>query len=128
MKQIIYFKLSVIALCSFSCRTPQKNTPDREFEGIIRYAITYENSTDKNLYGDSLIIFYSKGNVLKQYIGASPDGLQKEIILTAANQYFFNKLGSDILFTYDLRKSPMHLLDISHEHTDTKILGNTVSL
>lgn len=109
----------------FQERRFRSGTFRKGFEGIIKYHITYKNNKDSGFYvGDTLLLYYSKGNLIKQFNGKFRLGLKKEIFLSARNEYYMSFGSSDALYSYDLTKEHDTKLDsMNHSSTGVKILG-----
>src|ERR1700754_4239046 len=110
----------------WSCNNSTTNGPlhRKEFEGLVTYRITYENHPEDISYGDTLKLWYSKGNLIKSYNGKAVHGIRKEIFLIKGNRYFFQVRDSDSLITADIASEKyMTLVSSQHSITDTRILG-----
>jgi hypothetical protein len=113
---------TILSACNSTDQKPvSKNI--KEFEGIITYKITYKNNPDSLLYGDTLKIFYSKGNFIKQYNGMSPKGLNRELFLKDNSQYYMQTGASDTLYSFDIRQKDVKLLSSKQSVSTYKILG-----
>ncbi len=120
----IFFLLPVY----WSCKNSATNQPlnKKEFEGLVTYRITYDNHPEDNSYGDTLKLWYSKGNLIKNYNGKAEHGIRKEIFLIKGNRYFFQVGNSDTLINADIGSDKyMILVSSQHSITDTRILGHT---
>jgi hypothetical protein len=96
----------------------------KEFEGVITYRISYVNCPDNIINGDTLSVFYSKGNLVKLYNGNKPDLPYREVYLLAGNQYYLQIRRSDTISRFDVRQNKnMDLVASSHSLSDTRILG-----
>lgn len=124
-------KLPWIAFCLFHfCACKNKSERDafkgKEFEGLITYRITYDNYPAEYGYGDTMLVWYSKGNLVKLFNNKLIKGLRKEIFLVKGNKYFFQVGNSDSLFSGDIgTEKRTKLLHSQHSFTDTRILGHT---
>ena len=119
---------SLILLIFFSLNCGQKvNTNLKKevgyFEGIITYKILYRNNKDADLYGDTMKVYNSKGNLLKEYNGTSPKGLRQEIFFGSTNKYYMRIGAVDSLYSYDITKNDIVLISEKHLKNDTSILG-----
>jgi hypothetical protein len=122
--QLIVFFLLLFCACHDSLDKSVDKA--KEFEGLITYKITYENFPEDHSYGDTMKIWYSKGNMLKLYNGKVSGGLRKEVFLVRGNKYFFQVGNSDSLFSGDIGNDKItKLLNSHHLFTDTRILGHT---
>ncbi|KAA2243340.1 hypothetical protein F0L74_12610 [Chitinophaga agrisoli] len=110
----------VLLISLFSCRQQAGNT---EFEGIITYKIIYKDYTLGD-YGDTLKVFYSKGNMIRAYNTKDPKGLRKEIFLAKGPRYFMNIGPSDTLYSYDITSNNLVLTD-TKKLQSKKILNYT---
>lgn len=117
---------AVIPMLLISCG--QKKDEDsikheKYFEGVVTYKILYNNNEDTALYGDTMSVYYSNGNLIKEYNGKSPKGLKREIFIGSTNRYYMNIGSSDSLYHYDITKNDGILVSSKHINNDTTILG-----
>lgn len=126
MKQLQ--SIALILPLFWACQNPSDNQlfKGKEFEGVITYRITYDNWPEDYSYGDTLKVWYSKGDLIKVYNGKAVKGFRKEIFLLNGNKYFFQVGNSDSLYSIDIGSDKyMKLVDSHHSFTDTRILGHT---
>jgi hypothetical protein len=97
----------------------------KEFEGVITYRISYKNKDYKPIFGDTLRVFYSKGNVAKVYNSQGPDAMRKEVFYGESRRYVVKMAMSDTVFIYDMGNTG-HLSNIRTIRVadDTRILGH----
>lgn len=114
-------------VCLWSCggagADEQKEV--KEFEGVITYRISYQGRDDTSVYGDTMRVYYSKGNIARIYNSEGPDALRKEIIYCKTLRYVAKKAMSDTVYTFNEREDG-HLKSISIKRSsdDTRILGH----
>lgn len=84
-----------------SCNSSPTQIED-EFEGMIIYKITYKNSADTLIYGDTLRVTYSKGNLLYEYNSKVPNGLRKMVYLWKKSSLYSYIGDSDTALTSDI--------------------------
>jgi hypothetical protein len=95
----------------------------KNFEGVVTYKILYDNNDDTALYGDTMRMYYSNGNFIKEYNGESPKGLKREMFISSINKYYMNIGNSDSFYNYDITKNVNTLVNSKHTQNDTAILG-----
>jgi hypothetical protein len=119
-------QLSTFFLLLLACNAPSKNEPfkGKEFEGLITYRVTYDNYPREGAFGDTLWVWYSKGDLLKVCNSKRADASRKELFLLKGNRYFFQLGDSDSLYYADIGSDRLTTLEDSrHFATETRILG-----
>ena len=102
--------------------TDRTNTT--EFEGVITYKITYINNRDSSGNSDTMRLYYSKGNLVKQYNSTSSSVLKKELFIGSTNSYYMKFGNSDSLYAYDISKNDRVLVNTNATDNDATILGH----
>jgi hypothetical protein len=98
----------------------------KEFEGVITYRIDYRKRNDRSVYGDTMKVYYSKGNLARVYNSEGQDALRKEVILSESHRYYAQKAMSDTVYTYDISlDAHLKLLETRRFSDDTRIMGHT---
>jgi hypothetical protein len=106
-------------------KTPGNNKKERnDFEGIVTYKIIEDDFYKNRSYGDTMRLYYSHGNVIKEYNGKLPV-LRKEIFLGSSNKYYMKIGDNDTLYGYDLKQNNSVTTGTSNVDKDTIILGHT---
>jgi len=113
-------------LCAAGCKEPEPDgTKDgKEFEGVITYRLSYEGRDDRAVYGDTMRLYYSKGNIAKVYNSQGPEALRKEVFICDKHLYLAQKALSDTVLTYDLRQKSLEVKSTKRSSDDTRILGH----
>lgn len=108
-----------------ACHTPsiRPHQDGKEFEGVITYAICHPNDPDSALYGDTVKIFYSHGNMIKEYNDTSPTGLKREVFLKKGARYYLNIGGSDTLYDFDITARDLRIKNFQVVDTSITVLG-----
>lgn len=116
-----------------------EDTPETEeeldhegsFEGQITYTITFqakgnpkEYSGMKDVFGDTVVVTFSKGNYAMQYI----DGRIEYIKYLRDNYQYRKMIWLDTLYFNDASFENSTLFSASKSETDTKILGRDVDV
>lgn len=104
LRYVCYFLLITLSSCSRQLDGHNGNT-DKEFEGVITYKISYESFNDSALYGDTLRLYFSKGNWIKKFNGTDPGCLRQEIFLNNGSMVYMNIGKSDTLYSYDISQN-----------------------
>lgn len=100
-----------------------KRKDETYFEGMITYKISYTSNDNEPSLGDTMKVYYSKGNLLKEYNGKNLKGLKKEIFLGATNEYYMQHVASDTLFSYDISNNTLTLVGSKYAANNAQILG-----
>lgn len=102
LDKIVNLSISItLTTIILSCNS----TPNQikgEFEGIITYKNTYKNFADSLLYGDTMRVTYSKGNLLYEYNSKVPNGIRKMVYLWEKPSHYTYVGESDTALTYDI--------------------------
>lgn len=113
-------------LCGAGCRQPDGTKDGKEFEGVITYKIFYSEKDDPFIYGDTMRIYYSKGNIARVYNGQGADAIKKEVFLGESRRYLIRLNASDTVLTYDMGdRGNFTLAAMKRSSEDTRILGHT---
>ena len=112
-----------IALCCSRCDS-SGNDSVKEFEGVITYRIVHQHDPDSARYGDTVLIYYAKGNIVKQYNSKTIGGIAKEVFLAEKGINYVTRTGTDSVYQFDLRQNPLQLVSTKHELPENRILGH----
>ncbi|HVU57503.1 MAG TPA: hypothetical protein VHD83_20710, partial [Puia sp.] len=107
------------------CNEPGGTKNEQEFEGVITYKILYKNKDYSSLYGDTMKVYYSKGDIARVYNSQGPDAVRKDIFYGESHRYLIQRAASDTILTYDMvDQGGSTLVSTKRSSEDTRILGH----
>lgn len=116
---------AVFLFCAAACREPDRTKDGKEFEGVITYKILYNNKDDASVYGDTMRVYYSKGNIARVYNSQGAGAIRKEFFYGESRRYLIQLAASDTVLTYDMGdRGNFTLAATKRSSEDTKILGH----
>jgi len=121
--RVCFISLLLVGLAGCNESTSAKN--EKEFEGVITYKILYKDKDYSSVYGDTMKIYYSRGNIAKVYNSQGADAVRKEVFYGESRRYLIQLAASDTVFTYDMAdRGNFTLAATKRSSEDTKILGH----
>lgn len=92
-------------LIVMGCGQAGSSNHQKEFEGVITYRMSYGGKDESGIYGDTMKLYYSNGNIARVYNSDGPDALRKEVYLCGTHRYLAKKALSDTVYTFDLQQT-----------------------
>lgn len=120
---VCFITLLLVSLAG--CKESTRAKDEKEFEGVITYKILYRGKDYSSVYGDTMKVYYSKGNIARVYNSQGADAIRKELFYGESRRYLIQLAASDTVLIYDMAdRGNFKVAATKRSSEDTKILGH----